>query len=250
MKLDARRVAFSHDLRSDPGGDSSLSEVLQTLGDRVAPVTMARERTLPITPVLAPLFPERALVRGRVLACSGTAATSLAMALLAPPLVAGSWAAIVDVDTLGLDAAREAGVPLERLVAITTDGDADPGRWADAVAAAADGFDLVVGRVPAGIAASTVRKVAIRLQQRGVVMIVLGHPGPLTCDGVLETSSRWSGLGSGWGYLERRSVDVIASGRRMPGRSTCTLELPDDRSVTGDSVLDAGGVPGPMSIAS
>lgn len=201
---------------------------LAALSDQVAPLALARERVMPVADVFARLFVEGGLVRGRTLACQGPAATSTALALVAPAVEAGAWLAIVDLPTIGLDAASELGVPLERIVAIST-GD-DPGcsrRWPDVVAAAADGFDVLLARVPADVPAGALRKLAARLRQRDVVMVVLGDPGPMACDGLLQTDApSWSGLGDGHGHLRQRSVTVEASGRRLPGARRCQLATP------------------------
>jgi hypothetical protein len=176
-----------------------------------------------VSEAFAELFPERGLVRGRTLACSGPAATSLALALAAPAVVAGSWLATIDVPTIGLDAASEFGIALERVVAVRTDAT----RWPDVVAAAADGFDILIARVPADASPSAMRKVTTRLRQRDVVMLVLGDPGPLSCDGVLTAGgAEWIGLGDGHGHLQRRRLVVEASGRRLHGRRRCRLTLP------------------------
>ena len=199
-----------------------LAVDLALLTERVAPVALARERTMPVGDELAGLFAEGGLVRGRTIACQGPAATSTALALVAAAVTAGSWMAVVDLPTIGLDAASELGVPLERIVAIGTDG--DPARWIDVVAAAADGFDVLLVRVPSELPAAAVRKLAVRLRQRDVVMVVLGDPGAMACDGVLHTDApQWSGLGDGHGHLRERRVVVEASGRRLPGRRSCQL---------------------------
>lgn len=202
---------------------------LRAIAERVAPLALARERTLPVADAIAELFAEGGLVRGRSLACSGPAATSLALALAAPAVAAGSWLAAVDVPTIGLDAASEFGVALERVVAVRTgDGPAQRAtRWPDAVAAAADGFDLLIARVPAGVSPTAVRKVVARLRQREVVMLVLGDPGPLSCDGSLDSGAvEWTGLGSGHGHLQHRQLVVEAAGRRLHGRRRCRVTLP------------------------
>ena len=166
-----------------------------------------------------------ALVRGRTLACSGPAATSLALALAAPAVAAGSWLATIDVPTIGLDAASEFGIALERVVAVR----AEATRWPEVVAAAADGFDLLIARVPADASPSAMRKVATRLRQRDVVMLVLGDPGPLSCDGVLTADgAEWIGLGDGHGHLQHRRLVVEASGRRLHGRRRCRVALPGE----------------------
>lgn len=198
---------------------------LSVLADQVAPLTLATERTLPIPDAFVDLFSEPGMVRGRTMACTGAAATSLALSLVAPAVAAGSWLAIVDLPTIGLDAACEFGVALERVVAVAS---AQPSKWPDVIAAAADGFDIVLATVPPEVSATAMRKVVTRLRQRSVVMIVLGDPGLLSCDGVLDAgSSEWEGLGDGHGHLQRRGLMVEASGRRQPGqRRRCRLALP------------------------
>jgi len=201
---------------SDTPVRPGLSEALAALGERVAPLTLARERILPVPDAVAHLFPDGGLVRGRVLSCAGSAATSFACSLLAPAVAAGGWVAVIDLPTLGLDAASELGVPLERVVAVDAGG--DPRRWIEVVAAAADGFDVLLVRVPAELPAAMVRKLATRIQQQGAVVVVLGEPGILPCDGELHADGRpWEGIGDGCGHLRRRAVQVSAAGRRSPG---------------------------------
>ncbi len=106
--------------------DPSVDPILDQIRSRVEPTALAHEQTMPVAEGLAELFAERALVRGRTLACTGPAGTSAAMELVAAAVVAGSWLAVVDVPTFGLDAASEAGIPLERVVAITTTPPARP----------------------------------------------------------------------------------------------------------------------------
>jgi hypothetical protein len=199
---------------------------LTALAERVAPLTLARDRMLPVAEEFAGLL--GGLVRGRTIACHGAAATSMALALVAPAVRAGAWLAVIDLPTLGLDAAAEIGVPLERIVSVRTGaGLGSPDRWPDVVAAAADGFDVLLVQVPADAPAGTMRKLAVRLRQRDVVTVVLGDPGPMPCDGTLETgASSWSGLGDGHGHLRHRRVTVQASGRRLPGRRQCEFVLP------------------------
>ena len=128
--------------------DRSVLPALDQIRARVAPTVLAGEQTMPVAAELAELFAERALVRGRTLACTGPAATSAAMAVVAAPVIAGSWLAVVDVPTFGLDAASEAGIPLERVVAIATDSETATAGWVEVMAAAVDGFDIVVSHLP------------------------------------------------------------------------------------------------------
>jgi hypothetical protein len=211
---------------------------LAGLAERIAPVSLARERTLPLPPLLADLFPEGGLVRGRWVSCAGSSATSLALALVAPAIAAGGWLALIDLPTIGLDAASEYGVPLERVVRIDTAvptadraappvGDDHRRRWPEVVAAAADGFDVLMVRVPPHLSPAIVRKVSTRVQRRGAVVVVLGDPGSMTCDVELDTgSATWTGVVEGAGHFVERRVTVGSSGRRMPGRCRRQLLLP------------------------
>jgi hypothetical protein len=241
--------------------DPSVDPILDQIRSRVEPTVLAHEQTMPVAEGLAELFAERALVRGRTLACTGPAGTSAAMELVAAAVVAGSWLAVVDVPTFGLDAASEAGIPLERVVAITTTlPDASPvastgsgaAGWVEVMAAAVDGFDLVLSRQPSPslVSEGALRKLSTRIRQRGAVVVLLdsangagsngaGSNGALRCDGVVETSVvSWSGLGSGYGHLQQRTLDLSTSGRRLPGRRQCRLGLVG--GLVGGTVGDGG----------
>ena len=95
---------------------------LRLLGDRVRSLAGAAERTLPVPAALVDLVPQGGLQRGSTAATGGVAATSLALALVGPVTVAGSWVAVVGLPRLGLLAAAELGVDLERVILV-----ADPG---------------------------------------------------------------------------------------------------------------------------
>jgi hypothetical protein len=215
------------------------------LAARVAPLTLARERLLPVDPVLGELLPEGGLVRGRVIGCAGDAATSLALALAARASAAGSWLAIVgplgvpglpsarsassaSSATIGVEAAAELGVAIERLVLV----DADPGRpqeWAERVAAAADGVEMVLTCPPVG-ADRVLRLVRQRIQARGAVLITVGAGSGAGAgagvDLVVEARTvAWEGIGEGAGRLCRRRVALCVTGRRAPRpvRGECWL---------------------------
>lgn len=222
-----------HDSIGHPGaassalGAASLPGVLAALGERVAPVSLARERTLPLPPDLTAFFPEGGLVRGRSLRCTGASATSLALSLVAPAIAAGCWLALVDLPTIGLDAAGEYGVPLQRIVHIDTLTEDRTHRWPDVMAAAADGFEVMLVRVPTDIPAPVMRRVTTRVQQRGAVVVVLGDPGSMVVDAELRVeTSDWQGVADGAGHLRQRSVTVRSDGRRMDGRCHRDLLLP------------------------
>jgi hypothetical protein len=197
------------------------------LAAAVAPTTLARQRTLPVLDPLASLLPEGGLVRGRAVACRGVAAPSLALALAAGAASAGAWLAVVDVPWLGVEAAAELGVPLERLVRVEPATSGDGSSWADLVAAVLDGFELVVTRVPRRVNAGVLRRVQSRIQAREAVLLAVGDPGPLTADVAMEASIPvWEGVEEGAGHLRGRRVSVVASGRRIPRPRRVDVWLP------------------------
>src|SRR5690606_14054535 len=126
--FDHGAVARAEELAGDPGtGDRLAGHRLAGLGERVRPVDLARDRRLPVLPAFEGLLPGAGLRRGATVAVGArpgvTGATSLALALAAGASQAGSWVAAVGLGSLGLVAAAELGVSLERLVLV-----ADPGR--------------------------------------------------------------------------------------------------------------------------
>jgi hypothetical protein len=185
----------------------------------------ARDRSLPVDDALADLLPEAGLLRGRSIGCSGPAAWSLALALVSTAVRAGSWLAAVGTPTLGLEAAAEFGIPLSRVVLV--DAGAGTPMWAERVAAAADGFELIVTSPPPG-AERVVRKVRQRVQARGSVLVAIGLATPgIACDLELSTTSvAWEGIGQGTGHLMCRRATVQVAGRRAPRPAQRDLLLP------------------------
>lgn len=242
-----------------PATPSRLPTSSRLPGDRpaVAPLSglvPARDRSLPVEPALTGLLPDAGLRRGHVVGCGGVAARSLALALVARAVGEGAWLAVVGLPTFGVEAAIEYGVAPERIVLVDADG---VDEWADRVAAAADGFDLVLTAAPRG-AERRMRKVRQRLQARGVVMVVVpaggrGEPGRdglgVGCDIEMSvTAAAWHGIGQGHGRLLARRVTIESSGRRVPRprRAECWLPSVDGRidvvSSGGSSVDPAGEV--------
>ncbi|WP_208028415.1 hypothetical protein [Rhabdothermincola sediminis] len=224
---------------------------LASLADRVRPVVLAREQTLPVLPALAGLLPDGALPRGTVVSVGGEAATTLALSLAAGPSAAGSWVAGVGLPALGLAAAAETGMALERLVLV-----AEPPRasWGSVMAALVDGFDVILLGTARRVRAAEARRLIARSRERGSVLVILGT-GP---EGALETdlrlrsgSVRWEGLGRGHGHLRARRVTVEASGRRRaarPRRLTLWLPGPDGAIAVMDHPIAAPAA-APRSLA-
>lgn len=173
---------------------------------------------------------------------------SLALALAVDAAAEGSWVAVVDVPALGLEAAEEFGIPLERVVRVDP-GTRRPGAatWAELLAAVLDGFEVVITRVPGSVSAGLARKVQTRLTTREAVVITVGRGSELSVDVELRaTDPRWEGVEIGAGHLRGRRVTVTSSGRRVPTSRTATMWLPgpDGRvaDVVPDVVSDATGL--------
>lgn len=190
---------------------------------------LTSQRLLPVVEPLATLLPAGGLVRGQVVAVGGVAAMSLALGLAVEATTSGSWLAIVDVGEIGLEAAEEFGIALQRIVRVDTDGCVGD-RWAELLAATVDGFELVITRAPRGVNAGLARRIAARLKSREAVLILVGSEVTDALDPAFVLRSeapRWVGVDDGAGYLRGRQVAVAATGRRIPRPRRAELWLPD-----------------------
>ncbi|WIV60720.1 hypothetical protein [Amycolatopsis nalaikhensis] len=208
----------------------ALAELTAIAGVRTAsqlrqpsPDVTGPAEALPVLPTVAGLLPGGGLRRGGTVSVSGS--TSLVLALLAEATKTGSWAAIAGMPDLGLAAAAELGVDLDRIALVP-----DPG--ADLVAvlsALVDGFDLVV-LSPAVCRSATpqlAQRLAGWLRTRGAVLLAAGPWSG--ADVELRLSGHtWRGATSdGYGHLQ--ACDVVATSR---GRGAATrpqsipLQLP------------------------
>lgn len=202
-------------------------ERLAQLINTVAPVSLARDRVLRVVPALESLFPDAGLARGSTIGCHGVAAMSIALAVVAGASADGSWLAVVGLPALGLRAASEVGIALERLVMVAEVPDLNETAWANMTAALIDGFDLVAIRSGPHIRAGTARRLQARLQARGAVLIVVGDPGRFSCDlDIGVQHAVWEGLGDGAGRLARRRLTLSVSGRRLGRPRQTAVWLP------------------------
>jgi hypothetical protein len=195
--------------------------------------TLADERLLPVVPALQPLLPGQGLRRGTTVTVSRSAA--LALALVAGASAAGSWVAAVGLPDLGIVAAAETGIALERLALVPTPG---ARAWTTVVAALLDAVDVVLVRPPPRLPAPQARRLAARARERGAVLVPLGpwsEPADLR---LAVTASTWRGLGQGHGRLHSRQVEVLVTGRGPATRERRVhLWLPSPSgSITGAGV--------------
>jgi hypothetical protein len=187
--------------------DGDLAE----LAALVQPITRRDEQRLPLHLALAPLLPD-GLQRGRTLTVEGS--TALLLLLVAEASAAGAWTAAVGFEDLGVVAAAELGVALDRLALIPR----VPARaWATVVAALLDGVELVLVRPPPQLRPAHTRRLAGLARQRGALLVVAGGwPDPPDVR-LVATASRWYGLEE-HGFLRARRLEVTAAGRGAASR--------------------------------
>ena len=210
-------------------------------------------RVLPVVAPLARLLPAGGLRRGTTVAvAAGPAATSLLWAVLVEASAGGAWVGVVGRPDLGLVAAAEAGMRLDRLALVPA-----PGPELMAVTSALlDGLDVVVTTVARPVPAGERQRLAARARQRGAVLCVLGPwPGAdvqLSC-----TDARWGGVGAGLhggsGRLGQRQVEVRVLGRGMApaGRVERLLmpAIPAAVPAAGAPAAPAPAAVGPAAVA-
>jgi hypothetical protein len=193
---------------------------LEVLGERIRPMVLAREQVLPVPEPFAPLLPGTGLRRGSTVSVTATGVgggTSLALALVAEASRAGSWTAAVGLPSLGLVAAEEAGIALERLVLVAAP---ERATWGGVVAALVDGFDvLLLHATRGGVRPVDARKLVARARERGTVLVQLGPGWEGEADLALRiVEARWHGVDDGYGHLTARRIVLEATGRGAAAR--------------------------------
>ncbi len=178
-------------------------------GPATAALPAAPSDTLPVDAGLAELLPS-GLVRGTTTVVSGS--TSLLLAMVSQASAAGSWVAVVGFPSIGVLAAHQIGVVLDRVVLVPEAGPDAP----QVLAALIDGMDAVLaGDVALG--EGDRRRLSARARERGVVLLsTMPWPGAQTV--VTAQRSHWSGVGRGEGRLRDRVLMVNRSGRGSAAR--------------------------------
>ena len=204
------------------------------------------QSTLVVPESLSALFPGGGTRKGSLLSIGPIAAScSVALALAGEVTKSRGWVAVSGLPSLGLAAAVEMGVDLERLVLVPAPG----AMWLEVTAALADGFDMILARPCIRVAQADARRLAARVRQRGAVVVLVDPPDwPESPDLVLTVvGSRWEGLGNGYGCLSGRRIDIELAGRRAKGqplRRTLWLPAPPTRFGPDVSLRDTGSIVG------
>ena len=182
-------------------------------GGATAPARVpgVREHGRPALPVdsrLAVLM--TSLDRGTTLTVAGS--TSLLLALLAEASATGSWVAMVGLPGVGVLAADQLGLALERVVLVPDPGPDGP----RVLAALLDGMDaVVVGEV--ALSDADRRRLSARARERSAVLLTT-TPWPGASVAIHATVSRWGGVGRGDGRLRDGMLTVSRYGRGAAAR--------------------------------
>lgn len=181
----------------------------------------AAARLLPVAGPLAGLLPWGALSRGSTVVVAGS--TSLTLGLLSEASRAGSWVALVGLPAVGVLAAHQLGLVLDRVVLVPSPGPDGP----TVVAALLDGVDVVVVGPQVALTDSDRRRLSARARERSAVLLPT-TPWPGAQVVLTAQDSQWDGLGRGHGRLRSRRLTVQRGGRGTAAqglRSQVTLPL-------------------------
>jgi hypothetical protein len=206
----AEPVAHEPSVDAVTGPAPALVAVVPTLPagppeQPTAGVITTERPPMAVPPPLATILPE-GLRRGGTTVVTGS--TSLVLAMLAHACAGGAWAAVVGQPTVGLLAAAQAGVALDRLAVVPRPGLDAP----TVVAALLDGVDVVVVGPEAALTDADRRKLSARARDRGSVLLsTRDWPGA----GVVLTveSGRWTGVDAGEGRLRTHELRLVRTGR-------------------------------------
>lgn len=190
-----------------------------------------------LVPVPAPFASRIAgLPVGAAVRIEGSMSLLLAFAAAATsgPERADTWIAVVGMPDLCLAAAAEAGVDLDRIVLVP-----DPGeRPAPVVAAAVDGFEVVLLGPAAALGQADLRSLLHRVRHRSGLLLTT-EPCPGVAVTVRALGRTWRGLERGYGLLRAQEVRVRLTGRGVDER--LQVRLGEDPMVAADEPVTATG---------
>jgi len=215
--------------RPEPSATANADADTMPIPRRTSLLTTERP-ALPVPDQLAQVLPD-GLRRGATTAVLGS--TSLVLTLLAHACSGGAWAAVVGQPTIGLLAAAQAGVALDRLALVPR-----PGAEAVGVLAAlVDGVDVVVVGPGVTLGEADRRRLSARARERGAVLLpTVAWAGASTV--LTVEHARWTGVGAGDGRLRTHSLRVSRTGRgsaAVPHAIDVTLPLSPGAAARSDA---------------
>ncbi|WP_206448377.1 hypothetical protein [Agrococcus sp. KRD186] len=206
----------------------------------------APQHAVPSLDESAPAGLEEVVRRLRSGAAHSIESRSLALVCMGAAMPAGAWGAIVGMPDLGVEAARDLGVPIERVALVP-----HPGRsWLDVVASLAEAMPVVLAASPGSVSPTDAARLAARLRQASATLLVAG-PWPSAATVVRSVRAEWQGLADGDGRLAAGAIVVEASSggaaqlARIPIDGVRSERIPDaQRRLSVGSVATAAGAQG------
>ncbi|WOQ15944.1 hypothetical protein [Raineyella sp. W15-4] len=196
----------------------------------------APQRVFAVPPGLTGLLPDAGLRSGS--AYTLDTAGALLLALLAEPSRAGAWCGVVGLPEVGVEAAGQAGVVLDRLALVPQPGD----RWLAVVAALAEVLGVIAVRPGGAVRPADAARLSARLWDREATLLVVGE-WPRAEASLRVEAPHWSGVGAGHGYLTGREVTLTVTSRRTPRPHSARLLLPGP-----DGRLEPVAPPAPVAV--
>jgi hypothetical protein len=189
----------------------------------------APQHAAPSLEAAAPAGLEEVVRRLRSGAAHSIDSRALALVCMGAAMPAGAWGAIVGMPDLGIEAARDLGVPIERIALVPHPG----GAWLDVIASLAEAMPVVLAAAPGRVAPTDAARLVARLRQASSTLLVAG-PWPGAATTVRSVRAEWHGLEGGDGRIASGDllVEVGAGGAArlaripMPGRGAAIAADP------------------------
>ena len=201
---------------------------IEALRERLRGMQHAVPQQAPELDESAPAGLDEVVRRLRAGAAHSIESRSLALACLGAAMPRGAWGAIVGMPDLGIEAARDLGVPIERVALVPRPGAA----WLDVVASLAEAMPVVLAAPPGHgrVSPADAARIAARLRQASSTLLVTG-PWPNAATVMRSVRAEWQGLDDGDGRIAAGSlvVETAAGGAprlaRIPIAGTTPPEL-------------------------
>lgn len=191
------------------GMQQSASVAERTAADHVQSNLDGRDETRRTRPSAGPAPVAFAdVVAGlRVGAVHAVESRTVALACFGAAMPSGAWGGIVGMPDLGVEAAADLGVPIDRIALVPR-----PGRaWLDVVASFADAMPLVLATSPGRVTPTDAARLTARLRGAGSMLLIAGAWAGATTT-IRRRSAEWHGLADGDGRLADGSLLVEVVG--------------------------------------
>ncbi|MBK0330018.1 hypothetical protein I8D64_01180 [Brachybacterium sp. MASK1Z-5] len=230
-----------------PGGPSRRTPAPDA-GAGTARVRAADEHSrVPLPPPLAPLAPYGSLRAGSTVAVDGSCSVSLMLAMAAAAAGEDGWCALAGMPDLGLRAARDAGLDLERLAIAPATAVEEMPQLPQLLSALVDGVGVLVLGPRLRLTASLWRSLTDRARAHDTLVLAAAPVARADLHLRAEAES-WEGLGRGTGRLRRRTLRVSAAGRGIPEGRAVDVVLPEVHGLLAEVAVPDQAAPAPLRV--